>query len=147
MAKITLNVLFKKMQKDDKKDVMDFHIVGESVQHINEIKNMMKNMVVLNVNDLGEFPAEFAKFQIDTKKTVLNFKPKGDNDKLLSKIYPIAGSNVTLTMEPSQMDIEDFEEHGGVEYKVDKDGTAEVSKDQMTLDEVAADEELEHLDD
>ena len=143
MTKINLNVLFKKMQKDDKKDVMEFHIVGESVPHFTEMKNMMKNMVVLNIEEQGDFPAEFTKLQVDTKKTVLLFKPKGDNDELLSQLFPIAGSNVSLTMEPSQMDIEDFEEqHEGVKVQLDKDGMASVvDADQMSLEDVPEDSE------
>ena len=151
MTKISLNVLFKKMQKDDKKEVLEFRVVGGTLPHTTELNEMAGNMVHLNVTDsnAGAFPAEFAKFQRDSKKTVLQFKVKGDSEEKSAKLYGHAGSNVILEMEPSQMSIDDYygDDHEGVEYKVDKDGTAEVSKDQMTTDEVAADEELEHLDD
>lgn len=151
MPKITLNVLFKKMQKDDKKEVLEFHVVGGTLPHTTELNEMAGNMVHLNVTDskAGAFPAEFAKFQRDSKKTVLQFKVKGDSEEKSAKLYGYAGSNVSLEMEPSQMSIEDYydDDHDGVEYKVNKDGTAEISKDQMTMDEVAADEELDHLKD
>ena len=151
MAKITLNVLFKKMQKDDKKEVLEFHVVGGTLPHTTELNSMAGNMVVLNVTEAksGTFPAEFAKFQRDSKKTVLQFKVKGDSEEKSAKLYGYAGSNVNLEMEPSQMSIDEYydDDHEGVEYTVNKDGTASVAKDQMTMDEVAEDEDLDHLKD
>lgn len=142
---IKLNVLFKKMQKDDKKEVLEFHVVGGTLPHTTELNQMAGNMVILNVTEskAGSFPAEFAKFQRDSKKTVLLFKVKGDSEEKSGKLYGFAGSNVELTMEPSQMSIDDYYEgdHDGVEYTVNQDGTASISKDQLSLDDIEKEEE------
>ena len=144
MSEKKLNVLFKKMQKDDKKEVLEFHVVGSTLPHTAEINEMAGNMVILNVTQsgAGSFPAEFAKFQRDSKKTVLQFKVKGDSEEKSTKLYMHAGSNVELLMKPSQMSIDDYyeSEHEGVEYKVEKDGTAAVVPDQMSLDDVQKEE-------
>lgn len=151
MPKINLNVLFKKMQKDDKKEVLEFHVVGGTLPHTAELNGMAGNMVILNVTEskAGNFPAEFAKFQRDSKKTVLQFKVKGDSEEKSAKLYGYAGSNVSLDMEPSQMSIDEYydDDHEGVEYQVEKDGTVSVSPDQISMDEVAKDEDLDHLKD
>lgn len=145
MSKIKLNVLFKKMQKDDKKEVLEFHVVGGTLPHTAELNEMTGNMVVLNVpqSKAGTFPAEFNKLQRDSKKAVLQFKVKGDSEEKSAKLYGYAGSNVELEMEPSQMSIDEYydSEHEGVEYTVDSGGVAEVKPDQMTLEDVSEEDE------
>lgn len=141
MSKTKLNVLFKKMQKDDKKEVLEFHVVGSTLPHTAELNEMAGNMVILDVTDseAGPFPAEFAKFQRDSKKTVLQFKVKGDSEEKSTKLYNYAGSNVELLMQPSQMSIDDYyneADREGIEYKVNSDGTAEVVPDQISMDDV-----------
>ena len=153
MATIKLNVLFKKMQKDDKKEVLEFHVVGGTLPHTAELNEMAGNMVILDVTDskAGAFPAEFAKFQRDSKKTVLQFKVKGDSEEKSTKLYNYAGSNVELLMQPSQMSIDDYYEgdHEGIEYKVNQDGTTDIKPDQITIDDVVEKEAIsnEELDD
>ncbi|WP_428909425.1 hypothetical protein [Niallia sp. Krafla_26] len=143
MAKAELNVLFKKIQKDDKKEVLEFHVQGDELPHSDELVQMAGNIVVLNVKDsaAGEINVEFKSIQRDSKKTVLKFNVKGDSDDKMNKLYPYAGRNTVLVLEPSQMSIEDFNYHEGIEYKVEPDGTAAVSPDQLSIDDVPAEED------
>lgn len=137
----TLNVLFKKMQKDDKKEVLEFHVQGNELADSDKLVSMSGSIAVLNVKEskAGEFNAEFVSIQKDSKKTTLKFNIKGDSQEKVIKLYPYAGRGVTLDLTPSQMSIDEFydQEHEGIEYKVDKDGTASVvSPDQMTIEDV-----------
>lgn len=148
MTKTTLNVLFKKMQKDDKKEVLEFHVQGNELPNTQELVGLAGSIVILNVEEsnAGTFNAEFVSVQKDSKKTTLKFNIKGDSDDKVIKLYPHAGRSVTLFMEPSQMSVDDFyeeDEHEGIEYKIDKDGTAKVSPNQMTLDDMEQGEENE----
>ncbi|MFI8492205.1 hypothetical protein ACIGC1_04730 [Peribacillus butanolivorans] len=140
MTNTKLNVLFKKMQKDDKKEVLEFHVQGNELPNTQELVGLAGSIVILNVDEskAGTFNAEFVSVQKDSKKTTLKFNIKGDSDDKVIKLYPHAGKSVTLFMEPSQMSVDDFydeEEYEGIEYKIDKDGTANVVPDQMSLDE------------
>ncbi|MGG4200727.1 hypothetical protein [Peribacillus frigoritolerans] len=151
MTKTTLNVLFKKMQKDDKKEVLEFHVQGNELPNTQELVGLAGSIVILNVEEsnAGTFNAEFVSVQKDSKKTTLKFNIKGDSDDKVIKLYPHAGRSVTLFMEPSQMSVDDFYEedgHEGIEYKIDKDGTANVSPNQMTLDDVEQQENSEVQD-
>lgn len=145
MTKTTLNVLFKKMQKDDKKEVLEFHVQGNELPNTQELVGLAGSIVILNVEEskAGTFNAEFVSVQKDSKKTTLKFNIKGDSDDKVIKLYPHAGRSVTLLMEPSQMSVDDFyeEEHEGIEYQIDKDGTANIVPDQMSLDDVKDEEE------
>lgn len=139
MAKIELDVLFKKLQKDDKKEILEFHIIDDEVPHATELIEMAGNMAALEIGEHEKLNAEFKKIQRDSKKTVLQFEPKGDNQDKLIKLYKVAGSHVKLTLEASQMSIEDFEDKDpGLSYNVNKDGTVDVHENQMSIDEVAA---------
>ncbi|WP_251029070.1 MULTISPECIES: hypothetical protein [unclassified Bacillus (in: firmicutes)] len=145
MTKTTLNVLFKKMQKDDKKEVLEFHVQGNELPNTQELVGLAGSIVILNVEEsnAGTFNAEFVSVQKDSKKTTLKFNIKGDSDDKVIKLYPHAGRSVTLFMEPSQMSVDDFyeeDDHEGIEYKIDKDGTANVTPNQMTLDDVDQEE-------
>ena len=139
MTETKLNVLFKKIQKDDKKEVLMFHVQGDELPHANELLKMPGSITMLNVeeSEAGEIGAEFISIQRDSKKTVLKFHIKRDVDGKVNKLYPHAGANVSITLQPSQMSIEEFyrEQHDGVEYTIDKDGSASVSPDQMKMDE------------
>lgn len=138
MSKAELNVLFKKIQKDDKKEVLEFHVQGDSLPHSEELVAMAGSIVVLNVtnSEAGKINVEFKSIQRDSKKTALKFNVKGDSDEAMNELYPFAGSHITLQLEPSQMSIDEIEQHEGVTYQVNKDGTAEISPDQMTLDDL-----------
>jgi len=136
MAKVELNVLFKKIQKDDKKEVLEFHILGDDVQYKSELIGMAGSIVILELGDV-KLSAEMKSIQRDSKKVVLKFEAKGDSEEKTIKLYPKAGFNVKLSLEQSQMSIEEFEEeHEGIEYQVDGDGSVSVAPDQMTIEDV-----------
>ncbi|WP_394512639.1 hypothetical protein [Priestia aryabhattai] len=141
---IKLNVLFKKMQKDDKKEVLMFHVLSDELPHADELLKMPGSIALLNVeeSEAGEVGAEFVSIQRDNKKTVLKFNIKRDVEGKVSKLYGFAGSNVSLGLQPSQMTIDEFYEdnHEGIEYKVDGDGSVSVPEGQLSIDE----EESEH---
>lgn len=143
MTNVTMNVLFKKMQKDDKKEVLEFHILGDSVKFKNELIGMAGGIVVLSVEDT-QLNAEFKSIQRDSKKISLKFDVKGDNEAKTIKLYPKAGHNVNLTIEESQMSLEDFDmnKHEGIEVKAHADGTIEVAEGQIKMEEIEIEEEL-----
>ncbi|MCR1834989.1 hypothetical protein NSA56_11340 [Oceanobacillus caeni] len=141
MPKVELKVLFKKLQRDDKKEVLEFHVMGELLPHSETLVMMAGNMANLLIGDseAGTIPAEFKSIQRDSKKTVLKFEVKGDSEDKIIKLYPYAGHNVTLDIEASQMSIEEFEEaeevHEGLEYNVNTDGTVEL-EGQVSIDDL-----------
>ena len=137
MAKIELSVLFKKLQRDDKKEIMEFHVMGDELPHSDDLVMMAGNMALVTVadSDVDKLQAEFKSIQRDSKKTVLKFEIKGDSEDKVIKLYSFAGNNVSITLEESQMSLEDIDtDHEGIEYKVDGDGTVNV--DQVTFDDV-----------
>lgn len=141
---INLNVLFKKMQKDDKKEVLMFHVQGDELPHANELLKMPGTITLLTVeeSEVGEIGAEFVSIQRDNKKTVLKFNVKRDPEGKVDKLYPFAGSNVSLKLQPSQMSIDEFykEQHEGVEYNVDGNGNVSVPEGQLSIDDEETDE-------
>lgn len=142
MAKVELEVLFKKLQHDDKKEVLEFHVMGEKLPHSDTLVMMAGNMSNLTVgdSDAGVIPAEFKSIQRDSKKTALKFEAKGDSQEKIIKIYPYAGHNVTLSIEESQMSIEEIEEqHKGIEYNVNNDGIVEI-EGQVSMEDIPAHE-------
>lgn len=153
MSKIELNVLFKKIQKDDKKEVLEFHVQGDTLPYSQDLVQMAGSIVCLEVleSKAGSFPAEFKSIQRDSKKTALKFNVTGDSDDKMIDLYPFAGFNSKLILEPSQMSIEDFynDEHEGLEYSVENDGTVEISDEQMSFDDVPEDKATatEEIDD
>lgn len=148
MAKTELNVLFKKIQKDDKKEVLEFHVQGDELPHSDELVKMAGSIVVLNVtkSNAGEISVEFKSIQRDSKKTTLKFNVKGDSDDQMNKLYAFAGRSVLITLESSQMSIEDFNNHEGVSYSVGQDGTAAVTPDQLSLDDLQEEENHDDAD-
>ena len=139
MTKIELNVLFKKIQKDDKKEILEFHVQGDELDYSEELVELAGNIAVLEVksSEAGKLTAEFESIKRDSKKTVLKFNVRGDSDKKVIKLYPFAGSNVTLFLEASQMSLEEFEEqHEGIEYSVDKDSTVNVPDGQLDMEDI-----------
>ncbi len=137
MTNVKLNVLFKKMQKDDKKEVLMFHVLSDELPHADELLKMPGTIVHLTVekSDVEPIGAEFVSIQRDSKKTVLKFNVKGDKKDKINKLYPFAGENVSIILEPSQMSIDEFyeEPHEGMEYNVKSDGTTEVAPGQLKL--------------
>ncbi|WP_127506137.1 hypothetical protein [Paenibacillus humicus] len=143
---IELNVLFKALTKDDKKEVLKFEIKGtEDEQGEADLFDLSGSIVVFGLQVGGDYvvqnmKADFLTMQRDSKKTVLKFEIKGEPEKAQA-LYPFAGRNVSLEVAASQMTIEEFREpHEGVKYKVGPDGTTELQNDknQLTIDEVAA---------
>ncbi|WWB86892.1 hypothetical protein V5F90_03230 [Priestia aryabhattai] len=143
---IKLNVLFKKMQKDDKKEVLMFHVLSDELPHADELLKMPGSIALLNVeeSEAGEVDAEFVSIQRDNKKTVLKFNIKRDVEGKVSKLYGFAGSNVSLALQPSQMTIDEFYEdnHEDIEYSVDGDGSVSVPEGQLSIDEEESNHKL-----
>lgn len=142
---IQLNVLFKSMQKDDKKEVLKFEIKGNEDGVAEEgLFKLSGSIVVLSMkvggDDVcGELTAEFISMQRDSKKTVMKFGIKGDSDEKAQKLYKFAGRNVELSVKPSQMTVEEFYDeaaHEGIEYTVNGDGTVSVDTDQLSIDDI-----------
>lgn len=136
MAKVELDALFKKMQKDDKKEVLEFHVLGDEIPHKSELIGMAGSIVIIGISEI-KLSAECKNVQRDSKKVVLKFEAKGDSEEKTIKLYPKAGFNVKVSFEQSQMSIEEFEEeHEGIEYNVSGDGSVSVPVGQMSIDEV-----------
>lgn len=138
MLKVELNVLFKKIQKDDKKEVLEFHILGDEPKYQSELIGMAGGIAVLDIEGV-KLSAEFKNIQRDSKKIVLKFEVKGDSGDEIIKLYPKAGFNVNLALEASQMSLDEFydgDDHEGIEYKVDGAGAVEVAVGQLNMDEV-----------
>ncbi|MBO9599701.1 MAG: hypothetical protein J7559_17990 [Cohnella sp.] len=145
--KTALNVLFKKMQKDDKKEVLVFQVNGDELAHAQTLVELAGGIVVMNIDgcEAGDIMAEFASLQRDSKKTALKFNVKGDSEEKAIKLYPYAGRNVTLNLQASQMSLDDYygdEPREGIEYTVDGNGNVIVKDDpdQVTIDEANASE-------
>ncbi|MEA0979202.1 hypothetical protein U1P98_23255 [Lysinibacillus irui] len=132
---IQINVLFKKMQKDDKKEVLMFHILSDETKHAADLLRLTGKMTILTISD-DEGPyepiqAEFVNLQRDNKKTVLKFNVATEDVDRVNAIYPAAGTNISLLIQPQQMSIDDLEaEHEGISYEVGSDGTVEVNSSQ-----------------
>jgi len=147
MSKIDLNVLFKKIQKDDKKQVLEYHVQGEELPNSQELVQLAGSITVIEIegSEAGPINAEFKSIQRDSKKTTLKFNVSGGSDDKVIKLYPFAGSNVTLYIQPSQMSLDEFhedaEQHEGVQYTVENDGSVSVPDDQLSFDDIPTGEE------
>lgn len=127
---IQINVLFKKMQKDDKKEVLMFHILSDETKYAADLLRLTGKITILTISDddgpYESIQAEFVNLQRDNKKTVLKFNVATEDVDRVNAIYPAAGTNISLLIQPQQMSIDDLEaEHEGVGYDVKKDGTVE----------------------
>ena len=156
MSTPKLNVLFKSMQKDDKKEVLKFEIKGnEDGAAEEELFKLSGSIVVMSLevggDDVcGELTAEFISMQRDSKKTVMKFGVKGDSEEKAQKLYKFAGRNVELAVKPSQMTVEEFygeDEHGGIKYNVNGDGTVNVDPNQVSMDELSDNDKTKAHDD
>ena len=114
-----------------------FHVLRDELPHADELLKMPGTIVYLTVekSDVEAIGAEFVSIQRDSKKTVLKFNVKGDMKDKINKLYPFAGENVSITLESSQMSIDEFyeEQHEGVEYNVNPDGTTNVAPGQLKI--------------
>jgi hypothetical protein len=146
---VTVKAHFNKQTKDSKKELVQFYVKGEDEKK-QELNQMTREVVELQIEGIDQrLTCEFSKTTKDGKKTTLEFIVKGDTSAEQSfNFYKKAGSDVTLNIVESQMSIDEFyeEPHEGVGYKVVKDGTVEVNKDQLTIDDVEDDDSL-HEDD
>lgn len=50
MSKTELNVLFKKMQKDDKKEVLHFQVQGDELPHAERLVEMDGGIVLFEID-------------------------------------------------------------------------------------------------
>ncbi|KEF40140.1 hypothetical protein M670_00156 [Schinkia azotoformans MEV2011] len=145
---VTVKANFNKQTKDSKKELIQFYVKGEDEKK-SELNQMTREVVELEIEGVEEkLTCEFSKTTKDSKKTVLEFIVKGDTSADQSfNFYRKAGSDVTLNITESQMSIDEFyeDQHEGVKYTVDKDGTATV-EGQLSLDDVE-DEEEDHQED
>ncbi|WP_100373093.1 hypothetical protein [Bacillus sp. FJAT-45037] len=129
MAKTELMVLFKRMQRDDKKDVLKFEYRGndddEKIKVPQSIYEMVGEMVNIEVEGAksGPITAELQKANKDSKKVVLDLALRGDSEEKALDLYRKAGQNVKLFIEPSQSSLIEEEkpknDHAGIEYAVD----------------------------
>lgn len=135
MSNIQLNVLFKKMQKDDKKEVLQFHYMDSELPNAQELIDLSGSVVVLSLEaeNTEKVAAQFKKVQKDDKKTLLEFNVNTSSKGKIDKFYPYSGTNVKLTIEPSQMSIEEFYKTSDEEEK-EQEVTAE---GQLSLEEVS----------
>jgi hypothetical protein len=141
MSKTKLNVFFKMQQKDDKKEVLKFEIKGQEdgEESTSSLYSLAGSIILFEIEGCaaGETSAEFMTVQRDSKKTSMKFAIKGDSEKKAQELYKYAGRNVNLSIQPSQMSIEEFYEGPeGIEYQVDGNGNVDVPKDQLSINDV-----------
>lgn len=145
---VTVKAHFNKQTKDSKKELIQFHVKGEDEKKP-ELNSLTREVVILEIEGVEQkLKCEFNKSTKDSKKTVLEFIVKGDaSAENTFNFYKRAGSDVTLNIIESQMSSDDFEDEPreGIKYQVEKDGTASVSPNQMSLDDI--DEEEDGLED
>lgn len=135
---VSVKAHFNKQTKDSKKELVQFHVKGEDEKKP-ELNKLTREMVLLEIEGVEhKLKCEFSKTTKDSKKTVLEFIVKGDaSAENTFNFYKKAGSDVTLHIVETQMSTDDFEdEHEGIPYSIDKDGTAKISPDQLSLDDV-----------
>lgn len=141
MSAVIVNIEFTEMKKN-KKESLKFTLKGSDENAVGKkLYDMAGSIVHMQIKGcaVGKFPAEFVDIKKSAKGVVANFLLKGDlSDEKSGQIYAYSGgNNVELTLEESQMSIEDFhddetewEEHEpeeeGLEYQVNEDGTAEL---------------------
>lgn len=86
-----------------------------------------------------EVKAMFQDFNAGAKKDVIKFEVKGDlTDEQIVALHKLKGGTVFVQISSSQMDMDDIEgdEHEGIKYSVNGDGTVSVPANQMTIDEL-----------
>ncbi|WP_078410268.1 hypothetical protein [Priestia abyssalis] len=141
---VTVKAHFNKQAKDSKKELVQFYVKGEDEKK-QELNQMTREVVELEIEGVDQkLTCEFSKTTKDSKKTTLEFIVKGDTSAEQSfNFYKKAGSDVTLNIVESQMSIDEFydDDHEGIEYKVEKDGTVSLNPDQLSMDDVEQDAE------
>jgi hypothetical protein len=141
MSIVTTNIEFTEMKKN-KKESLKFSLKGDDSNGTGkQLYDMAGSIVHMEIKGcaVGKFPAEFVDIKKSAKGVVVNFLLKGDlSDTQSGWIYAYSGKNVELLLEETQMSIEDFhgEDHEGIKYTSDSDGTINVDKDQLDMEEV-----------
>lgn len=143
MPTIKLDVLFKKHQKDDKKEVLEMHILDDGIKNEGELLAMAGKMVVLQVNDIQEIPVEFKGHQKDSKKTVMKFQVRGNFEEATTQIYLASGKHATVYLAESQLSIEDVMDAEEAGEDLDTFGAIAIDDGQMTIEEVELEEVVE----
>jgi len=138
----TINALFNKHTRDSKKESMTFYVKG-SAEEMPELQQLHRSVVILRIKDVdAHVVGEFKKLNRDDKKTTLEFEIKGGTSLESSgKFFEVSGTDVELSLEGTGEDVEEFREfqkehRKGLKVNVNADGTVEVDKNQMTLDDV-----------
>lgn len=136
---IQIKANFNKQTKDSKKELIQFYVKGED-ENKPELNRLCREVVEIQIEGIEQkLTAEFNKASKDSKKTVLDFIVKGGTSSDQSyQFYQKAGFDVNLLITESQMSIDEFydDEHEGIEYKTNPDGTVEVDKNQLSFDDV-----------
>lgn len=142
MTTIKLDVLFKKIQKDDKKENLEMHIISDTVPYQNELMEMAGGMVVLQISECKELPAHFKAMQRDSKKVTLKFEVKGNHTERILEMYKWAGGSTVLHLAQSQLSIDDVyeEPRDGLDFNLDTSGVVTLAEGQLSIDEVEQDE-------
>lgn len=134
---IEIKAHFNKQTKDSKKESLEFWVTGDDEKR-RELTDMTREVVILQiVGHDTELTAEFKSTTKDSKKTKLVFIIKGDTSADQAfEFYKHTGSDLTLSIKPSQMSIEDFKApHEGITGTINGDGTAEVDPNQGTIED------------
>lgn len=136
MSKTTIDVLFKKQQKDDKKEILQFEYrpdENDGQEAAVVIYNLSGQMINFHIkeSEAGWSTAEFAKLNKDSNKSTMNFALKGDSEAKAIMLYKHAGHHVTLSIEPAQADLteqldEKKDDHEGIEYTTDLSGVVNI---------------------
>lgn len=140
---VSVKAHFNKQTKDSRKELVQFYVKGDDEKKP-ELNQLTREVVELQIDGVEQkLTCEFSKTTKDSKKTALEFIVKGDTSSDQSfNFYRKAGSDVTLHIIESQMSIDEFyneEPHEGVKYNIEKDGTANVVPNQMSLEDVQED--------
>ncbi|GBF73135.1 hypothetical protein PA598K_01420 [Paenibacillus sp. 598K] len=137
----TINALFNKHTRDSKKESMTFYVKG-TAEEMPELQHLHRSVVVLRLKGVdAHVVGEFKKLNRDDKKTTLEFEIKGGTSLESSgKFFAVSGTDVELSLEATGEDVEDFREaqkeyRKGVKGAINADGTVDVDRNQMTIDD------------
>ncbi|UHA74419.1 hypothetical protein [Paenibacillus sp. 481] len=88
-----------------------------------------------------QIQAYFNDFNAGAKKDVIKLEIRGKlTDEQIVKLHKLKGNEVFVSLASGQMEIDDYEQndHEGIQYKVNSDGSVDVPPAQVTIDEVTA---------
>lgn len=134
---IELHVLFNKMQKDSKKEVIEFHFTEEKLPQAQRLMEMAGESTFVEI-DGHRLATKFTKLQKDSKKTVLQFEIDDDKPDAMFYFYSTVGGKIDILLEPAQMSTDEIvqkEQHRGLMYNLHNSGEVEVLEGQMSMDD------------